>query len=140
MAKKLEELAVYTKAIEFCASVNALLEQPAVRRNHKLHDQIDEANDSITSNMSEGFEQPTDAGFVRYLYHSKASAAEVLARLRQCRVKGYISEEEFSQCQSAGQQLARMLAGLIVYLKRCDWRDRGRFRAERGSGAKGEEA
>ncbi len=86
MAKKLEELDVYTKAVEFSAAVNALLERPAMCRNRRLHDQIDEANDSITANLSEGFEQGSDAGFVRYLYYSKASAAEVVARLRQCRV------------------------------------------------------
>ncbi len=130
MVQKLEELDVYTKAIEFCASVNAILERPGLRRNRKLHDQIDEANDSITSNLSEGFEQSSDAGFANYLYHSKASAAEVIARLRQCRVKGYISEEELRTRLNAGEQLTRMIAGLIKHLKRCDWRDRGRFQPE----------
>ena len=45
--------------------------------NRDLHKQISQANDSITANMVEGFEQGTDRVFANFLVHSKASLAEV---------------------------------------------------------------
>lgn len=129
MVKTLEELLVHQKAIEFCRSINTILDRPALRRDRKLHEQINDANDSITANLSEGFEQSSDAAFASYVHHSKASAAEVLARLRQCQVKGYITDEELIPCLRSGEELKRMMAGLIRYLTGCSWRDRGRFKA-----------
>jgi four helix bundle protein len=58
--EKLDELPVYQKAVEFWRAVTAILESPALRRDRKLHEQISDANDSITANMHEGFEQSTD--------------------------------------------------------------------------------
>ena len=81
MARKLEELPIHRNAVEFCCEVTALLDRPAFGRNRKLRDQIDSANDSILSNMSEGFEQPTDKAVEKYLFDAKGSAAEVLACL-----------------------------------------------------------
>jgi four helix bundle protein len=67
MAKKLEELTVYQEASEWWVAVTALLDRAAFRNDRKLRDQIADANDSITSNISEGFEQPSDRAFARYL-------------------------------------------------------------------------
>src|SRR2546428_5033635 len=72
MARKLEELPIHRNAVEFCCAVTALLDRPAFGRNRKLRDQIDSANDSILSNMSEGFEQPTDEAVEKYLFERKA--------------------------------------------------------------------
>jgi four helix bundle protein len=129
MVKTLEELLVHQKAIEFCRSINTILDRPALRRDRKLHEQINDANDSITANLSEGFEQSSDAAFASYVHHSKASAAEVLARLRQCQVKGYITDQELASRLKCGEELKRMMSALIRYLAGCNWRDRGRFKA-----------
>jgi len=87
MAKKVEELPVYHKAVAFWSAVNAILESPRLRKDRRLHEQIADANDSITSNIVEGFEQTTDRAFANFLTHSKASLAEVLARLKQAHFK-----------------------------------------------------
>ena len=73
MRKKLEELPVYLKAKELEVAVVALLDRPVFVRNRKHRDQISEAVDSILSNMSEGYEQSTDASLAKYLYTSKGS-------------------------------------------------------------------
>ena len=84
MANKIEELPIYNKAVAFWSAVNAILDSPRLRRNRRLHEQISNANDSITSNMVEGFEQGTDRAFASFLTHSKASLAELpLARVIQ---------------------------------------------------------
>jgi four helix bundle protein len=129
MAQKLEELRVYLEAQAFWESVNALLERPGYRRDRKLWDQTSRANDSITANISEGFEQPTDAAFAKYLFHSKGSLGEVVSRLREARSKGYFTQPELMDRVSAGESLSRSLGAFIRYLDSCGWNDRGRFKS-----------
>jgi hypothetical protein len=54
MAKKIDDLPVFVKALEFWNAVNAILDRPGLRWNRRLWDQISEANDSITSSISGG--------------------------------------------------------------------------------------
>jgi four helix bundle protein len=129
MAHKLEELPVYAKVIAFSAAVSAIIAHPAFGRNRKLHDQIAEANASILSNIAEGFEQSTDAHVARFLYTAKGSVAEVIARLQYAQRSGLIRADECSRCAVMGDDIGRMLGGWIKYLARCDWKDRGRFKA-----------
>jgi four helix bundle protein len=127
MAKRLEELPVFHKAQDFCVAVTAILQRPALQRNRNLHKQLDEANDSIIANMREGFEMGTDASLAQYLLYAKGSLAEVRARLRRARSKGYITNEEFAAQDDRGEEIAKMLGGWIKYLDGCDFKDRGRF-------------
>lgn len=50
MAKKVEELPLHSKIIEFSSAVTAISDRPAFRRNFKLRNQIVGANDSIGAN------------------------------------------------------------------------------------------
>ena len=129
VADKLEELPVYVKAMEFWHAVNAMLKRPAFGRDRKLRDQLSNANDSIPSNMHEGFEQSTDRAFANYLIHSKASPGEVLVRLKQAHFKDYVSLEELTCTVDMGEELGRMLGGFIRYLLDCDWTRRGSFKS-----------
>ena len=125
MAHKLEELPIYTKVVEFWSSVNALLDKPRLRKDCDLHGQLSRANDSIPSNMVEGFEQGTDRAFANFLTYSKGSVGEVRKRLKQAYFKKYITADELASRLDAGEELGKMLGGFIKYLRRCDWRDRG---------------
>ena len=125
MAHKIEELPIYAKVVEFWTAVNALLDKPQLRNNRDLHEQISRANDSIPSNMVEGFEQGTDRAFANFLTHSKGSLAEVLSRLKQAYFKKCITADELECRFVVGDELGKMLGGFIKYLRRCDWRDRG---------------
>jgi len=131
MARKLEELPIYEKAVAFWVAVNETLENPRLRRDRKLHDQISDANDSITSNMVEGFEQSSDRAFANFLTHSKSSLAEVLTRLKQAYFKKCISEEELKRHVDPGEELGKMLGGFIKYLRSSDWEDRGSHKQDR---------
>jgi hypothetical protein len=51
MAKTLEELPLYSKVLEFWEAVAAILRVSQVRRNRRLFDQIDSANDSIDAKL-----------------------------------------------------------------------------------------
>ena len=126
MAKDFEDLLVWKKALEFWDAVDPLLDRPAFGKNYDLRNQIRDAIDSVLSNIPEGFEQPTDRSFALYLYRSKASAAEVRARLLIAWRRHYIDPTEYARCSSLGIELGKMLAGFIKYLRQCDRKDRGR--------------
>jgi four helix bundle protein len=128
MAKKIEELPVFLKATALWEAVNAILQRPSLRRNRRMWNQISDANDSITSNMREGFEQTSDDGFANFLVYSKGSVAEVMSRLNSARAKSYITEEELTKRLEMGEELGRMLGGFIKYLRRSGFKDRGSYR------------
>ena len=128
MAKRIEELPVYQHAVKFCDAIDAILDRPALRRNRKLWDQIAEANDSILSNMREGFEQSSDNGFANMLTYAKGSCAEVLARLFRAHRRRCLTVEEYEVQHRNGEELQRMLGGFINYLRASGFKDRGSFR------------
>ena len=132
MRKKLEELPVFLKAQELSVAVTAILALPAFVKNHTHRTQIAAALDSIQSNMSEGYEQSTDAHLASYLYRSKGSVAEVISRLKTAQRRGWIPQDACDRCVALGEEIGRMLGGWIKYLARCDWKDRGRHRAKFG--------
>jgi four helix bundle protein len=123
--RKIENFEVWKKAEAFCDAVNAFLMRPAFVKNVDLHGQVREAGDSILSNMSEGFEQPTDRAFAKFLYVSKASAAEVRTRLARAQKRGLLTRMELVRLQKQGDEVARMTTGLIKHLLKTPDRRRG---------------
>jgi four helix bundle protein len=125
MAQRLEELKVWQRAMDLWRAVNAIIDKPGLLADSKLREQIADAADSMVSNIAEGFEQPTDRAFSRYLYISKASTAEVRGRLMLAREKGHITPDEFAGCNAVGDEVAALTTGLIKYLVKSNRRDRG---------------
>ena len=130
MARKIEELPIFAKVEAFWRAVNATLEHSNLRRDRDLYDQISRANDSIPSNLVEGFEQATDDAFANFLCYAKGSLAEVLKRLRKAYYKRLITKDELSDHLTNGEELGKMLGGFIKYLRESRWKDRG-FRRQR---------
>ncbi len=130
MAKRLEELPIYSTAQELWRAVSAILKNPRLVRNERLWKQIDEANDSVVANMQEGFEQASDDGFANYLYTSKGSLKEVIARVRQAHLKGFVTDSDLERCEKIASELGPMLGGFIRYLRRSGFKDRGRFKLD----------
>jgi four helix bundle protein len=133
MAKRIEDLPIFPKAMAFWVAVHAILDRPRLRRDRKLHDQINDANDSIPSNMREGFEQSSDDGFANFLVYSKGSTAQVFTRLHEARLKEYITQPELRQRVEMGEEPGRMLGGFIKYLRRSGFKNRGSHRNTNGT-------
>ena len=129
MAHKIDDLPIFGKAQEFCDAVSATLERSRVRRTDNRYKQIVEANDSILSNMDEGFEQGSDDQFANFLGYSKGSLAEVMRRLRRAARRGDVAADDISALEKLAEPLGKMFGGFIKYLKRSGFKDRGRFRA-----------
>jgi four helix bundle protein len=125
MLERIEDFEVWKKADAFWEAVNAIVQRPCFGKNCKLRDQIEDALDSILANMSEGFEQPTDRGFAKYLYTSKASLAETCTRLGRASKRGMLSSAELRQIERHASEIARMTTGLITHLMETPDRRRG---------------
>ena len=128
MAHKVEELEVFGEAQKFSDAVIAVLNGSRMRRGSKPFQQIVDANDSITANIDEGFDQGSDDGFARFLYYSKGSIAEVMRRLRRASRRGEVDARAVDELHTTAETLGKMLGGFIKYLKRSGFKDRGRFR------------
>ena len=125
IVKQVQDLKLWQRAMQFAEAINEILDRPGFLRDFRLKDQLSDAADSIVSNISEGFEQGSDRGFSRYLYDAKASNAEARARLLLARQKGYITAKEHEFRDSIGDEVARMIVGLIKYLLKSDRKHRG---------------
>ena len=125
MAKSVEELQIWQRAVQLDVAVSAIIENPGFQKDRRLKEQTLDAVDSLVSNIAEGFEQPTDRAFAKYLYTSKASNGEARARLLLARNRRYITAAEFDTCNRLADEVARMLSGFIKYLMKSDRRDRG---------------
>ena len=126
MANKLEELPIYEEVQTFWAAVHEMLQTPALRRNRKLHEQIERAMDSIDSNMKEGFEQPTDVAFSNFVFTAKGSTEEIITATQQAHRKRLISDDQLARVVQLGVPLAKMMGGFIKYLAASGFTDRGR--------------
>jgi four helix bundle protein len=126
MAHTLEELPLYSKVLEFWYAVTEILKTPRLRKDRKLYEQIESANDSIDANMKEGFEQPTDAAFGNFVFTSKGSTAEVIARMKEAHRKKHITDEQLAEIVALGEPLGKMMGGFIKYLAASGFTDRGR--------------
>ncbi len=126
MAKRLEELPLYSAVLEFWSAVSAILKNSQLRTNRRLFEQIDSANDSIDANMKEGFEQPSDAAFANLVYTAKGSLEEVVARTRQAVRKGLITDADLARVEELAEPLGKMMGGFIKYLRASGFTDRGR--------------
>jgi four helix bundle protein len=123
--EKIQDFEVWKKAVAFSDAVSAILSRAPFVKDCQLREQIGDAIDSVTANMSEGFEQPTDRAFARFLYTSKGSAAEVSTRLTRAEGRGYLSREERARVVAQADEIGRMLAGLIKHLMKTPNRRRG---------------
>ena len=125
VAKSVEELLVYQKALAACDEVSALVERSNLGKDFELRQQLNSAAGSIPANIAEGFGQQTDRQFVRYLYFARGSSKEICAHLAVARGRRYLADSEVKDLSAKYEEIARMLTGLIKYLRASDRKNRG---------------
>ncbi|MDO9129992.1 MAG: four helix bundle protein, partial [Anaerolineales bacterium] len=69
------------------------------------------------SNIAEGFESQTQAQFVRYLGHAKASAGEARSQLYVALDVGYLTKEQFEQAFELSDKVIRQIQRFMAYLE-----------------------
>ncbi len=72
--QQFEDLIVCQEGFRLCCDIYKAFRGS---KEYAIKDQIIRSSISIPSNMAEGFERQSDKEFVRFLYYSKASSAEL---------------------------------------------------------------
>jgi len=124
MAKSVEELQVYQKALEASTEVSAILERDSFKRDPRLRDQLGSSSERVASLISEGFEQSTDRHFAQYLYRSRGSSRETRTQLVVALDRHHIDETERIRITAQYEEVAKMLTGLIRHLETEDRKHR----------------
>ena len=123
-ANKLEDLLIYTKALDGIDAVTPILKRPRLIRDFDLHKQLTESTGKIPGHIGEGFGQGTDRHFAHYLVIARGSALETRGHLATARKREYIEPDEEIAVSGLYQDLADMLRGFIAHLRRSDRKDR----------------
>lgn len=117
MAKRFEELEVWKRAKDLTNLIYKFSSDGSFSRDFGLRDQMRRAVVSIMSNIAEGFENQTQALFIKYLGLAKGSAGELRAQLYIAKDQEYISEENFSELFLLAEICSKQLARFIQYLE-----------------------
>src|SRR5262245_4750736 len=117
IARNLNELRVYQKALIGSKAISALLNSPGLRRDFKLRNQLSDASDSTCSNIAEGFGQ-SDRKFAQHLYTAIGSANEVCTRLTIAWQREYITAGQLTETIATFEAVGKMATRLVQYLER----------------------
>ena len=125
MAKSVEELQFYQKAMKAAHAVSAILKRPCFQRDHRLREQLGGSSDGVVALIAEGFGQSTDRQFAQALYKSRGESKETRTHLIVARGRDYITEAELTDLCDGYNEVERMITGFIRHLEREDRRHRG---------------
>ena len=120
--KGFEELIAWQKARDLVRNIHEVTNTGLFSRNRSLRDQICRASVSTMSNIAEGFEREGDKEFVQFLSQAKASCGEVRSQLFVALDLGYVNEVEFNALSNLALETSRVIAGLIGYLKKSEYK------------------
>jgi four helix bundle protein len=125
VARTLDELQVYRKAVDACDAVSTLLDRQKLRADWDLRAQLAAASAAVPANIAEGFGQQSDRQFARYLFIARGSSHEVRSHLTVAHGRQYVTAQETTELCNRYEEIARMLTGLIKYLLASDRKVRG---------------
>ena len=115
---RFEDLIAWQKARLLAATIYRISTQGAFGKDYGLKDQIQRAAVSVMSNIAEGFERNSPAEFHQFLAVAKASCAEVRCQLYVAIDVGYIDRPEFDEIFALAEEVARLVGGLRVSVKK----------------------
>jgi len=116
--RRFEDIDAWQRARRLANEVYEASDQGSLAREFGLRDQMRRAAVSALSNIAEGFERDSPAEFIRFLTIAKGSVGELRAQPYVAVDRGYVTQALFDRLQDEATQVARMLAGLIAYLRR----------------------
>ena len=109
-----EDLEVWKRACQLAVRMYDALKDC---RDYGLRDQMTGAAVSIPSNVAEGAERDSKAGYMRFLRIAKGSAAELRTRVYIAQRIGVFCESQADEFINELKELSAMLHGLIKSLK-----------------------
>jgi four helix bundle protein len=120
--QKFEDILAWQKARELTREVYVSSKTGAFVKDFGLRDQIQRASVSIMANIAEGFDRGGDKEFTQFLSISKGSCGEVKSHLYVALDQQYLLQEQFDRLYHCADEVGRLLAGFMAYLKQSDLR------------------
>ncbi|NQU82585.1 MAG: four helix bundle protein [Parcubacteria group bacterium] len=112
-----KDLKVWQKSIDLVTEVYRLTERFPQSEVYGLTSQMRRAAASIPSNIAEGQKRGHPKEFVRFLYISYGSGAELETQVEICKNLEKLKDLDYSKITSLLQEVMKMLNGLIRSLK-----------------------
>ena len=115
--ERFEELQCWQEARKLVNIVyDAIRNNPKLAVDLRFSGQISSASVSTMSNIAEGFSKETDKEFIRGLWISKGSGAEVQSLSYSAIDQDYISEKERVTIYDQAELVCKLDSGMIKYL------------------------
>ncbi len=110
MVSRFEDLEVWKEGMRLAVKIYRSLE---ACRDYGLRDQMQRAAVSIPSNIAEGFERSTNKDFIRFLYISKGSCAELRTQVYLAVETGMMEKPAGDDILETTKKISAMLYQLI---------------------------
>ncbi len=117
MINKFDELKVFQKSHVFNLKIYSLTKKFPPEEKFRLIDQICRSASSVPANIVEGNSRKTTNEFIQFLYQAKGSLSETQYHLLLAKDLKIIDIKTFDELIFDSDEIAKMISGLIFYLK-----------------------
>ncbi len=107
------ELLVWQKGIDLADGIYAITSAFPKEELYGLAAQMRRAAVSIPSNIAEGCARNSTKEFIRFIYISKGSLAELETQVFIAEKRKYISGDKVRAILASSEEISRMLSGLL---------------------------
>jgi len=115
--KSYRELQIWQKAREITKNTYAVTRLFPAQEQYALASQMNRSAVSIISNIAEGWARSSTKDFLKFLYITRGSIAELETQFILANDLKYINDETLSTMEQQLTELNKMLASLITKLK-----------------------
>ncbi len=115
---RLEEIKAWQEARILCKMIKVLTRKKDFSQDFALVRQIRKSSGSAMDNIAEGFERDGSREFIQFLSIPKAYVADTRNHLYRAKDYEYITYEEFEEAKEQSILVAKLVAGLISYLRK----------------------
>jgi four helix bundle protein len=96
---------------------DAIRQSRSFQKDYRLKDQCVGAAISVMGNIPEGFVRRSNREFIQFLFISLSSAAELQSHMYVAMDQNYVTQEIFDNIYQQADKTAKMISGLITYLR-----------------------
>ena len=114
---RFEDIEAWQQARQLTRDAYGITSAGDCARDYGFRDQLRRSAVSIMSNIAEGFERGGNKEFIQFLSLAKGSCGELRSQLYIALDQGYISRQQFDEMSLKTTSIARMVSGLMKYLK-----------------------
>jgi four helix bundle protein len=97
---------------------DAIRQSRSFQKDYRLKDQCVGAAISVMGNIPEGFVRRSNREFIQFLFISLSSAAELQSHMYVAMDQNYVTQEIFDNIYQQADKTAKMISGLISYLRK----------------------